>query len=290
VAPPLNERASDKRLMFLLGGASGIGLAIVELLAQSSNKFAILDISLAAAETQIKSLRLKYPASTFSFYACDISNWEEQASAFKKAYQDMGSIDIVFANAGVVEIGQFLQTNNDEPAKPNLKTLEVNLVGTLYTVNLAVHYFRKNQSIQCKGSLICTSSNAGLYEFPFAPIYSASKHGVVGLVRSFAAPLEQEGIQINAICPNVIRTGLGDNKLMEVMKCTPMSVAMDAIVEFLSKPLLTGRVAEISGDRFTFREAPEWVDAITKENSDAFWASVKDHTKELSDVIITSRS
>ncbi|CAG8974777.1 hypothetical protein HYALB_00000389 [Hymenoscyphus albidus] len=269
---------SVKRLMFLLGGASGIGLAIVELLAQSSNKFAILDISLAAAETQIRSLRSRYPTSTFSFYACDISNWEEQASAFKKAYRDMGSIDIVFANAGVVEIGHFLQTNNDEPAKPNLKTLDVNLVGTLYTVNLAVHYFRKNQAIQCKGSIICTSSNAGLYEFPFAPIHSASKHGVVGLVRSFAAPLEREGIQINCICPNVI-----------LMKITPMSVAMDAIVEFLIKPILTGRVAEISGDRFTFREAPEWVDAITKENSEAFWASIKGHTKELSDVI-TSRS
>lgn len=55
-----------------------------------------------------------------------------------------------------------------------------------------------------KGLIVCTASNAGLYPFPIAPIYSATKHGVVGLVRSLARPLEAESIRINALAPAVI--------------------------------------------------------------------------------------
>jgi NAD(P)-dependent dehydrogenase (short-subunit alcohol dehydrogenase family) len=57
-----------------------------------------------------------------------------------------------------------------------------------------------------KGRIICTASNAGLYPFPVAPLYAATKHAVVGLVRSLGRPLQQQEIQINALAPAVIRT------------------------------------------------------------------------------------
>jgi NAD(P)-dependent dehydrogenase (short-subunit alcohol dehydrogenase family) len=72
-------------------------------------------------------------------------------------------------------------------------------------IKLAVYYMRKNGGSH-KGLIICTSSNAGLYPFPMAPMYAISKHGVVGAVRSFAPPLKEEGIRINALCPNCIGT------------------------------------------------------------------------------------
>jgi NAD(P)-dependent dehydrogenase (short-subunit alcohol dehydrogenase family) len=62
---------------------------------------------------------------------------------------------------------------------------------------------RKNTGAQ-KGSILCTASNAGLYGFPIAPMYGVSKHAIVGAVRSLAKPLQADGIQINAICPNCI--------------------------------------------------------------------------------------
>lgn len=64
---------------------------------------------------------------------------------------------------------------------------------------------RKNSGSN-KGLIICTSSNAGLYPFPMGPMYAIAKHGVVGAVRSFAKPLEADGIRINALCPNCIGT------------------------------------------------------------------------------------
>lgn len=75
----------------------------------------------------------------------------------------------------------------------------------LPAVQLAIHYLAKNElSGSSKGLIVCTASNAGLYPFPIAPIYSATKHGVVGLVRSLARPLEAESIRINALAPAVI--------------------------------------------------------------------------------------
>jgi len=78
-------------------------------------------------------------------------------------------------------------------------------------VHLGIHYISKNTPTiagdgkpPSKGSIICTASNAGLYAFPMAPIYSATKHGVIGLVRSLAPALEREQIQINALAPAVI--------------------------------------------------------------------------------------
>lgn len=76
-------------------------------------------------------------------------------------------------------------------------------------VKLATHYISKNDgSSGSKGLIVCTASNAGLYPFPMAPIYAATKHGVIGLVRSLARSLEAEKIRINALAPAVIGESL----------------------------------------------------------------------------------
>ncbi|KAF4634320.1 hypothetical protein G7Y89_g3784 [Cudoniella acicularis] len=254
--------------VLVTGGASGIGLAIVRFVAAlSARSVIILDISPTTAELVISSLEKEFTSTRFSFKHCDISNWEEQKDAFKEVYSHMGGIDIVFANAGVTEFGKFLENEEGEPSQPNLKTMDINLVGTLYTV-----YYMRKSATRHKGSIICTGSNAGIYPFPVAPIYGISKHAVVGAIRSLAPPLEAEGIQINGICPNVIRTGLAGDHLLSEMQITPMSTALEAVGEFLAKPELTGRIAEVSGDKFTLREAPEYVDEMTRKNLDTFTA------------------
>lgn len=100
--------------------------------AAESTTISILDISAASAAGVLSSLRSKYPSSTFLFKKCDISHWDEQKNVFAEVYKETGSIDVVFANAGVSEIGTFLQRDEGEPTKPDLRTLEINLLGTLY--------------------------------------------------------------------------------------------------------------------------------------------------------------
>jgi short-subunit dehydrogenase len=56
------------------------------------------------------------------------------------------------------------------------------------------------------GYIVCTASVAALYPFPVAPVYAASKHGVIGLISSLAPHLEKESIKISAVCPAFIST------------------------------------------------------------------------------------
>jgi len=68
-----------------------------------------------------------------------------------------------------------------------------------------------------------------------------------------------------------VETGLADDNLFSNMVITPMSTLINAVQEIATNPSLTGVTAEISGEKFTLRHPPEYVDDITKLNFDAFW-------------------
>ncbi|KAL2793781.1 hypothetical protein BJX66DRAFT_338513 [Aspergillus keveii] len=255
------------------GGAAGIGLAIVEYLAQSSHEIghiAILDINAKTGEAVVKSLEDKSPNVAFSFHLCDVTSWENQAQVFDEVYAAKGRVDIVFANAGIAETGSLFTTTGDKPLKPDLKTYDVDLTGAMYTVSLATFYISKNQpspSTGLRGSIICTGSNSGLYPLSLAPIYTTAKYGVVGLVRGLAGRFRHEHIQINAIAPCIVETNIGA-RLRELpgIIFTPLTAVTRAVEILLSDPELNGKVAEISEDRVTFAEPPAFVDESTKNN------------------------
>lgn len=72
-------------------------------------------------------------------------------------------------------------------------------------MKLAIHYLTKNDiKGPSRGTIICTSSDTGLYPMPLNPLYSMSKAGVINLVRSMAPVLAKASIQINALAPNLI--------------------------------------------------------------------------------------
>lgn len=123
-----------------------------------------------------------------------------------------------------------------------------------------------------KGSIICTASNAGIYPFPIAPLYAATKSGVIGLVRSLARPLEREQIQINALAPAVIETNIApDSALFRSMILTPMSTATRAVAQLVGDASLTGKVLELHGEEVTFAEPPAYIDEDTGTNIEMFW-------------------
>jgi NAD(P)-dependent dehydrogenase (short-subunit alcohol dehydrogenase family) len=124
--------ASKANILFTIGGASGIGLATVHFFATNNAKIAILDISDSAGVKVLSDLRIQYPNVTFSFKKCDVRDWENQKQVFEEVYKEFGSIDVVFANAGVTEQGHLINDRSEEPTKPILTTVDINLYGTLY--------------------------------------------------------------------------------------------------------------------------------------------------------------
>ena len=117
------------------------------------------------------------------FHKTDVSDWDQLAALFKKTWTMWGQIDFYAANAGIDDreslYGATTLEGSDEPVKPDLATIEVDFVSVIYSMRLAIHYFRKNAVKG--GKIVVTSSSGGLYPVPFIPQYSACKHGVRAL-------------------------------------------------------------------------------------------------------------
>ncbi|KAI3392511.1 hypothetical protein diail_5551 [Diaporthe ilicicola] len=263
-----------QKTVIVTGGASGIGLAMVEHFASKGNNVAVFDVNLEVGKQVVSSVSEKSPQAKVIFKECDVSSWQGQTKAFKDVFNEFGRIDIVMANAGISEQGASAMASieDDEPKEPNLKIMDVDLYGVIYTVKLATHYMSKNQSTgPSQGSIICTASNAGLYPFPVSPLYAAAKAGVIGLVRSTAPVLERHKIQINGLAPAVLVTNIAPSKaLFEGMIITPMSTLIKGVTKFIDDPTLSGELAEIHGENATLRPPHDYVDEDSKKNLERF--------------------
>jgi NAD(P)-dependent dehydrogenase (short-subunit alcohol dehydrogenase family) len=163
-------------------------------------------------------------------------------------------------------------------------------------VGLAVHYMLKNKVgsrlPNSRGSIVCTSSSAAIYPFPVSPLYSASKSGIIGLVRSMAVRLEERKIQINALAPGVLgqfmvpkylsiairlltddtETNITpDKKLFKAMIITPISTLTRAVSQFVTDPSRTGQVAELNEETITLRPHADYADAGAEHNNKMFY-------------------
>lgn len=116
------------------GGASGIGLAIVEYFVSEGYNVAVCDINIDAGNKLVSRLAMETPQAKIIFKKCDVSSWKNQAIAFKEVYTEFGKIDIVVANAGISEQGgsSMASIEEDEPQEPSLKVLDVDLSGIIY--------------------------------------------------------------------------------------------------------------------------------------------------------------
>ncbi|KAI0195288.1 hypothetical protein EV127DRAFT_467139 [Xylaria flabelliformis] len=278
--------------VIVTGGASGLGRIMSGYFASRGDIVTILDVDETNGPAVAAELETPDGGSgseaVVRFRKCDISSWEEQAAAFRAVYEEVGYVDVVVANAGISEGGRSWVVpppfpsatesgaDRGEPEEPRLKVLDVNLVGNIYSVKLALHYMQLNTpdtTTGLRGSIICTASNAGLYPFPPAPLYAASKHAIIGLVRSLGPVYGQThiGIRINALAPAVLKTNIaGKNALFTNMIVTPPSTLIAGLERLLMDTSLNGQVAEIHGENVTLRPPHEIVDADSRHNLEEF--------------------
>lgn len=130
---PVNGHA--QKTVIVTGGASGIGLAMVEHFASQGHNIAVLDVNLDVGKQVVSSVAEKNPRAKVQFKKCDVSSWKNQAEAFKDVYNEFGRVDIVMANAGISEQGgsAMASIEEDEPKEPNLKIMDVDLSGVIYS-------------------------------------------------------------------------------------------------------------------------------------------------------------
>ncbi|KAF1994301.1 NAD(P)-binding protein [Amniculicola lignicola CBS 123094] len=187
------------QVVVVTGASSGIGLATVKRLLQHGAKVFASDLNPIP-----ESENLKVP-----FRKTDVASWQEQIGLFKAVKEEYGAVHHVFANAGISPSTLLLEDDVDENGDllaPSLKTININLIGVMYTVKLGIHYIKQNAN---GGSIVMTGSGSSFR--PFAPTdYTTTKHAVTGLLRSLSLTLHPfiPNVRINAIAPSWTSTGI----------------------------------------------------------------------------------
>lgn len=156
--------------------------------------------------------------SEVAYTKVDVTSWDDQKALFKLATEKYGRVDHAFANAGVPPIATFLEDEVDDKGEllpPNLKVVQVNFIGLIYTVKLAIHHIRKNPE---GGSVVLTGSASSFQQF-MAPDYTSSKTGVLGVMRGMMHLLNTSElpIRLNTIGPQWVQTNLAPSDAFDLI-------------------------------------------------------------------------
>ncbi|KAL2444603.1 hypothetical protein ABEF95_017101 [Exophiala dermatitidis] len=223
---------------YITGGASGIGREVARMLVKNNIKVFITDRDIDGAQKLVDELNKESQVARCAHV--DAASWNSQAKAFSQAVADFGRIDYVYPVAG---IGERPWIPNDPSLSgfeaPDLTVLNVDLIGVLYTIALAVQQFRKQVPGKhgFRGKIGCVASVCGFYCVPTLPIYTAAKHAVKGLVQSYGRYLPEEKITCNAVCPNVVRTNISSGAFYDTLEKEGVLTPMHGVVETFEKLL-----------------------------------------------------
>ncbi|MCV7154968.1 mycofactocin-coupled SDR family oxidoreductase [Mycolicibacterium pyrenivorans] len=202
----------EGRVAFITGAARGQGRSHAVRLAQEGADIIAVDIcrgfedspapaatpdDLAETADMIKNLGRRVVTAQV-----DVRDYAALKAAVDAGVEELGRLDIVVANAGIGTTGVKLHKMEEASWE---ETIGVNLGGVWKTVKAAVPQLKSGGR---GGSIIITSSVGGLKAYPHVGHYVAAKHGVVGLMRTFAVELGAESIRVNTIHPTHVNSPL----------------------------------------------------------------------------------
>jgi NAD(P)-dependent dehydrogenase (short-subunit alcohol dehydrogenase family) len=176
----------DGLAALVTGGASGIGLATAELLAQRGARVAVLDRD---AVDSTEALQL---------VSADVSDEEQVSRAVDEAVARLGGLDIVVNNAGIGAQGSI----EDNPTQEWLDVYAVNVLGIVHVSRIALPHLRASRS----AAIVNTCSIAATAGLPQRALYSATKGAVMSLTLAMAADHIREGIRVNCVTPGTADT------------------------------------------------------------------------------------
>jgi NAD(P)-dependent dehydrogenase (short-subunit alcohol dehydrogenase family) len=229
------------------GAAGGIGSATARAFAREGARVALVDLDAEALTALAAELAGETGRTARDFVALpgDVTSAEDVDRYMSAAAERFGGLDVLFNNAGIEGLVVGVQDYDDEVFD---RVMQVNVRGVWLNLKRAIPLMLEGGG----GSVVNTSSGAGLLGLPFMSAYVASKHAVLGMSRSAAVELAGSGIRVNAVCPGPVDTKMMGSLAEQRARLSGRSV-QDAHSDFAG-PIPMGRygTAEEVAEMVTF--------------------------------------
>ena len=185
----------EGKVAVITGATGGIGSAAARLFTDEGARVALVDLDEDALRETVRSIG----EDKASYTVADVTQPEQTQAYIDAAVDRWGGIDVLLANAGIEGV---LSLITDYPIDIFDRVMAVNVRGVWLGIKYAVPAMRERGG----GSIVITSSTAGIGGTPEMSPYGASKHAVIGLMRTAALEYAADGIRVNTVNPAPIET------------------------------------------------------------------------------------
>ena len=192
---------AESKVALVTGAGMGIGKAIAERLARDGFAVAVNDISADIAEATAAELKAAGAKATPA--QADVSNREQVFAMVEKVVADLGRLDVLVSNAGIVQVDPILAITEADFDK----LFAINVKGVLWCAQAAAQQMIAQGG---GGKIINAASSAAHMSHAVLGTYGASKFSVRALTHVMAQEFAQHGITVNSYCPGIVDTGMWD--------------------------------------------------------------------------------